>query len=150
MSYRSKHAKIKHVTFSVEYSSRSTLDLTNSGTHMRANRLNLTIVGILVAGHVGLASAADSFEDDTFEALKLCGAIGQLSVDDCSRSIGKSAEHSAARKALVRMFDARTAFMNNCWSTDRYPSDCSYMADWHFWRGFNRAANEAHDAKAIK
>ena len=117
---------------------------------MRANRLNLTIVGILAAGHVCIASAADPFEDATYEAMRLCGRVGELSIDDCSRSTGRSPEHSAARKAVIRMSNARTAIINNCLSADRYPSDCPYMADWHFWRGFNRGANEAQDAKAIK
>lgn len=98
----------------------------------------------------GAARGAEPFEDAVYEAMKLCGVVGQLSIDDCSRSTGKSPEHSAARKAVIRMFNARTAFVNNCFSTDRYPSDCPYMADWHFWRGFNRAANEDQTAKDIK
>lgn len=93
---------------------------------------------------LALASTAkaEPLEDTTYEAMKLCGVIGALSIDECSRSVGRSPEHSAARKAVIRMFNARTAFMDNCISTDRYPSDCPYMAEWHFYRGFNRATKE--------
>ena len=98
----------------------------------------------------GAAWGAEPLEDATYEAIKLCGRIGQQSIDDCSRSVGRSPEHSAARKAVIRMFNARTAFMNNCFSTDRYPADCPHIAEWHFWRAFNRAVNEEQTATAIK
>ena len=119
---------------------------------MRANRLKLTIVAIMAAGHAGFASAAaDSYEIATYEAVKLCAVIDAWgSIDDCSRNTGRSPEHSAGRKAVIRMFNARTAFMNNCFSTDRYPADCPYMAEWTFYSGFNRAVEEVWKEMGLK
>ena len=104
----------------------------------------------LVLALVCAACAAEPLDDATYEAVKLCGAVDLIAIDDCGRSTVRSPEHTAARKAVGRMFDARTEFMNNCLSTDRHPSDCPYIADWHMLKGSNRAGDEYWKAKGFK
>lgn len=135
-------ARITDVTFCVDFSARRTLHLTNLGTSMSANRLNLTIVAILAAGLGGLATAASPLEDATYEATKACGVVGAINIESCGDSVVSSPAHSAARKAVIRLYTARTDFMRSCQKTERYIDDCPYMADWHFYRGFNRALSE--------
>ena len=142
-------ARIEDVTFSVEYSSRRTLDLTNPGTHMRANRLKLTIVGILAAAHAGLASAAPPLEDAAYEATRLCNAADAISLEACGNSTVASPAHSSARKALIRMYNERTAFMRKCEERDRL-SDCQHMAESLMTSGISRAGNEYWKAKGLK
>lgn len=77
-----------------------------------------------------------------YNAVKLCGVVDAMSVESCGQSTGRSPEHSAARKAVINMFNARAAFMRSCQATDRYLDDCPYMAEYHMIVGFNRALAE--------
>lgn len=105
---------------------------------------------LLMLALAGPAKAAHPFEDATYEAMKLCWAAGAINLESCGDSTVSSPAHSAARKAVIRWYMSRAAFMRACQATERYVDDCPYMADWHFWRGFNRAVNEEQTATAIK
>lgn len=98
----------------------------------------------------GPAGAAHPIEDAVYEATKLCGVVDAINLESCGDSTVSSPAHSAARKAVIRMYMARMAFMRSCQATERFIDDCPFMADWHFYRGFNRAVEEDWKAKGFK
>lgn len=112
--------------------------------------MNLRPALLLVLALAGTAGAAEPLEDAAYEAMVACGVVGALTLEQCGDNVNRSAAHSAARKAMIRMFNARTAFMRTCQATDRYPADCPSMAEYQMLGGFNRAVNEEWRARGLK
>lgn len=104
---------------------------------------------LLMLALAGAAEAAEPLEDAMYDAVRLCGIIDSVSVESCGRSIGRSPEHSAARKAVIRMLAARGEFMRNCEKSESL-TDCQYMAEYRMWGGFNHALEEEAQAKRVK
>lgn len=100
---------------------------------------------LMMLALAGTAGAAEPLEDATYEVTKIC-----LVMVDCENSVGASPEHSAARKALIRMYDARAAFMRRCEEDRNSFLDCRAMADYQMLVGSNRAGSEYWKAKGFK
>lgn len=97
----------------------------------------------------GSADAAEPLEDAAYEATRLCMAVEADSLESCGGSSARSAEHSAARKALIRMYGARMAFMQTCEQRDSL-RDCQHMAEAKMSAGTNRAGSEYWKARGFK
>lgn len=102
---------------------------------------------LALAAMVGTAGAATPLEDATYQAEKLCHVLEAISLEGCTA--GTSPAHSSARKALIRMYNERAAFMRKCEERDSL-RDCQYMAEFDMLKGSNRAGDEYWKAKGFK
>lgn len=107
------------------------------------------LAALVVAVMAGVAGAATPLEDATYEATKFCLMVDAPSIEACGNSSVRSASHSAARKALIRMYNERTTFMQKCEERESL-RDCQHMAEWNMLNGTNRAGDEYWKAKGFK
>lgn len=103
-------------------------------------RLKLTILGIAVLA-LFPAHAYHPLEQLMYEAMMTCGVVNRISLESCGNMSGRSPEHSAARRAVFQLHQARTAFMRSCEAVESLEV-CVHRAEWLMLGGFNRALDE--------
>ena len=95
------------------------------------------IVTLAFSTLIALPSFAHPLQDAAAEATRLCQAVdADESLMHCGSIMGgRSPEHSAARKAVMRMFNERNAYMASC----RSPGPvCGEQADLYIGSGMYR------------
>lgn len=103
-------------------------------------RLKLTILGIAALA-VFPAHAHHPLEQVTYDAMMTCGVVNRISLESCGNMSGRSPEHSAARRAIIRYHQARAEFMRSCQATESLDF-CVYRAEWLMIGGFTRALDD--------
>jgi hypothetical protein len=114
--------------------------MTKCGKIIGVKRPTLTICAMLAAAVFSAgAETAHPLEEASREAFRLCAqAAPNLWLDECGAMSGSTAAHSAARRALIRMHNQRTSFMNACQGAETL-ENCRQQAEWHMGKGFTRA-----------
>lgn len=88
----------------------------------------------------GVASA-DSLREAARDATRLCAELDAGSLENCGTEMGgRSAAHSAARMAVMRMMNLRNQFMRGCQFSIAY-RDCTFEADIQMEAGLGDALN---------
>ena len=129
-----------YVTFSENICKGDGSGMTNCGKIRGVKRPTLTICAMLVtAVH---AAQVHPLEIATYEAVRLCVATDPAGdLESCGNSTGRSPIHSAARRALIKMYGERTAFMRGCLESKPI-ADCTAHVDWLMVGGFTRALEQ--------
>jgi hypothetical protein len=85
----------------------------------------------VIALAVSLSAVADPdpVEDAAREAAVRCQWVGAESIDPCAKLTGRSPEFTAARQALIRMYEARGRFVSDC-SDAMELSRCQDNVNW--------------------
>lgn len=97
---------------------------------------NVTFLTVLALAMSSASAAPLDLEAAAFEAVALCQPLGATSLENCgTEMLGNTPGHSAARKAIIRLIDGRTAFVRACRNGDR----CAEEADWRVSKGISRA-----------
>ena len=117
--------------------------MTNCGIIGGMKRRAVTICAMLAASTFpAIAQTAQQLEETSREAFRLCVEVAPtLWLDECGNMAGSTAAHSAARRALIRMHNQRTAYMNACQVAEGLVN-CQQQAQWHMVKGFTRALDE--------
>lgn len=96
------------------------------------------LVAALLVALVSVGALANPLEDAAEQALRLCSALEAESIEYCGTEMGgRSPQHSAARKAVGRLFEQRNAFLRLCQHTQPFER-CVEMADWYIGSGVSR------------
>lgn len=123
--------------------------MTKCGKIIGVKRPTLTICAMLAA--VAFSAGAEPISPlhhAAYEAFRLCARVDpNLWLDECGSMSGRSAAHSAARRALIRMYNERTFFMGACQAADSL-GNCQQQAQWHMLHGFTRAVEDADQQTA--
>jgi hypothetical protein len=93
---------------------------------------------LFVTSLIPVMSFAHPLEDAAQQALSSCLRMEIFSLDECGTMSGRSAAHSEARKAVMRLYESRSAFMSGC---GKSLVECQNMADWHIGAGMARVLN---------
>lgn len=107
---------------------------------------------LILAGSIGMAASASShpLEDATESATALCAKVdGEVSLEDCGSMLGMSSERKEARRAVFKVFQARAAFMSQCWASSA-PGRCTEQADWYMESGMYRFRNSLKQESATR
>ena len=100
----------------------------------------LTIFVTLMAAS-GVASA-DSLREATRDAMRLCVELEARSLEHCGMQMpGKTPQHSAARKTVLKVTILRSAVVRQCENFDPKGTDCYYKADAQTDAGIGDALN---------
>lgn len=84
---------------------------------------------VLFASAAPLLATGHPLEDATRIAAELCQRVNALSIDQCGTTMdGRTLAHSAARMAVKRLFDLRSAFVKEC-EGDAQPQRCIDQGD---------------------
>lgn len=91
---------------------------------------------------VSLSAAADSnlVEDAAREAALRCQQVSAESIDRCSTINGRSKEHSAARHAVIRLYETRNRFVSDC-NKSATLIRCQEDVNWLIGAGITSAAS---------
>ncbi|RYF47634.1 MAG: hypothetical protein EOO38_11755 [Cytophagaceae bacterium] len=81
---------------------------------------------------------ADPVEEAAREVAIRCRSVGAESIDQCARLMGRSPEFTAARRALIRMYEARSRFVSDCSDTMEI-TYCQDNANWLIGAGIASA-----------
>lgn len=90
-----------------------------------------TTVARVPAGQNRLTEAA-------YAAMRACMVVEAQSIEHCGSLNGRSDELSAARKAVIAAYDARTVFMRDCEDSHSL-AQCTWEAEFDILVGLSRA-----------
>jgi hypothetical protein len=99
----------------------------------------LTIFVTLTA--LASPAIASDLRQASKDAMALCVAVNALSLEHCGTQMtGRSPEHSAARKAVLRVILLQNKFMASCKDSAALGS-CVDQADWQIGAGASEVLN---------
>lgn len=97
----------------------------------------LTIFGLALT----FCAHANELETATYTAVTACQFAAEgLSIDDCGNMGGRQPERSVARKAVMRYYQARAAFLGACKAS---AGQCMHEVIWHTEVGIMAALDPA-------
>ena len=98
---------------------------------------------VLMACMVGTNAYADDYADDARKAAALCLAMGMPSMVACGTMVGRTEQHSEARRAVQTFFQARARAMAAC-ETDQPFASCTFDMEWRAQSGIDKAMQQVY------
>lgn len=81
-------------------------------------------------------ASAETLREATREAMRLCVELDAQSLEHCGTEMaGRTPQHSAARKAVMRMSLLRNLEVRRCEIVEPNGTDCYFKAEWQIEAG---------------